>query len=180
MSSVLDFVPCKQCNETASYLFYATGEKSVLCPVCGYDFQRIILKNRKLKAEDPKYETFKLNKNGDPIFRTYERKGYGACCVKFVNGRGYAVGFHKPITPSVIASFKRYLSRQQDVNFEATYLTRWNEDTNQAEAVVGKIVNPYASPLEEESGNEATTTDDQDFLPNDLDDIPYDLDDIPF
>ncbi len=43
-------------------------------------------------------------------------------------GREVSLWISQPVTPQVIARFKRYLS-QRKMLLQECYLTRWNEDT---------------------------------------------------
>jgi hypothetical protein len=94
--------------------------------------------------EDPEHRIFyKITKDGHYIHRSYERKGYGAYCIVFDDAPNVFGSFSKPLSTKDIAKFEEYVS-QPDVISESSYLTRWNDDTNEVEAVVGTIINPFA------------------------------------
>ena len=173
MASGLFNIPCEQCKNTASLEdMYKIGEIYIQCPMCGYQYSRQALIDRKRQAEDPEHVAyFKLTKDGYPIHRSYVRKGYGAYYIEFDKGAVFG-GFYKPITPKDIARFNEVISRH-DVIAEKGYLTRWNEDTGQVEAVIGTIVNPfdgYETELQEQAN---LYTDTDSFGGDETDAIPF-------
>lgn len=139
MSSVQDHVECPQCgNKNAFYELNCNSlAESLHCFRCGYYCQGQPLIDRKKQKKDPKHEEwYKLDRKGKRIFRTYERKGYGAYYLAGTKG-GTAGGLHRPITEKEIEKFIATLSRS-NIDPQRCYLTRWNPDTKEIEYIVGR------------------------------------------
>lgn len=91
--------------------------------------------DRKRQVADPERRAyFKLDKNGERIFRTYKRKGYGAYCVTGKSGIANLGVMRVPVTRKVIAQFRRDIA-DDGVNEAACWLTRWTG--KKVEVVVG-------------------------------------------
>ena len=110
-------------------------EEHVFCPMCGYMAWTRAMLDRKRQAADPERRAyFKLDKNGERIFRTYKRKGYGAYCVTGKSGIASLGVMRAPVTRKVIPQFRRDLA-DDGVNEAACWLTRWTGQ--KVEFVVG-------------------------------------------
>ena len=103
--------------------------------MCGYVAWTRAVLDRKRQAADPERRVyFKLDRNGERIFRTYRRKGYGAYCVTGKTGIASLGALRVPVTRKVIAQFRRDIARD-GINPSACWLTRWTG--KQVEFVVG-------------------------------------------
>jgi hypothetical protein len=92
--------------------------------------------DRKRQATDPERKAyFKLDKRGERIFRTYERKGYGAYCITSQSGIASLGALRMPVTRRVIAQFRRDIA-SEGINPSACWLTRWTG--KKVEFVVGQ------------------------------------------
>jgi hypothetical protein len=138
MGSVIDLVPCPQCNNSAYIEYYCkTGEVYMRCAMCGYSYDFMAIKNRKSQSGE-----YKTTKDGKLIFRETERKGFGVAWLSRNKGSGDFICLTKPITPHLVNKFKKYLA-DQDTNPEKSFLTRWDDDTKIVITVVGKAFNPF-------------------------------------
>ena len=151
MSSVQNYVPCPQCENLAVYIFTCgIGDVYLQCAVCGYYYEVTAIHDRKRQAGDPENrEFYKLTKDGYHIHRTIKKKGYGAYYIKCKTGACPFGCFHEPITSEDIEWFNDIIS-SPDIDSEGSYLTRWNDEINKSEAVVGVIMNPCETPEDED------------------------------
>ena len=103
--------------------------------MCGYvSWTRAVL-DRKRQAADPERRVyFKLDRNGERVFRTYKQKGYGAYCVTGRSGIASLGALRVPVTRRVIAQFRRDIAGD-GINQAACWLTCWTG--KQVEFVVG-------------------------------------------
>ena len=140
MASVQDIVACPQCGSEALREL-RTGDLSerLACLRCGYgETTRPIVDRIKQKA-DPEYrESFKLRKDGDPIYRTVKQVGWGAYRLESKKGGAVVGSVNCRVTVKIIANFKRDLGKP-DVNSARSYLTRWNPKRRCIEVVVGRL-----------------------------------------
>ena len=123
MSLLIDGRECPQCHGAALYMGNC-WEDWLLCPFCGYHVWVVPVIDRKGGAEE-----IKRTKDGKPIRRSYERKGYGAYCLASKSGRGKFGGISKKNlndAGKIIAKFKRSC-KERDVDPTASYLTKWDE-----------------------------------------------------
>ena len=65
-------------------------------------------------------------------------------CLTYKNepGRGGYFCFDKPVTAEDIANFREWIS-DPEVDIKNSFLTRWNEETQKVEAIIGTIANPF-------------------------------------
>ena len=142
MPSSGKFINCVQCQSLGySELDCKTTEEWFQCVVCGYGYKYRALIDRKRQAEDPEHrEFFKLAKDGWPIRRRIERKGYGTYYIDYDDSWNVLGFLDKPITKEDIAWFREQLARS-NVNADTSFLSRWDKNTNQAVAVIGTVVN---------------------------------------
>jgi hypothetical protein len=135
-------VECPQCgfDEACGSFNTHQWEGHTFCPMCGYMAWTKAVIDRKRQATDPERKAyFKLDKRGERIFRTYERKGYGAYYVTSQSGIANLGALRVPVTRRVIAQFRRDIAGG-GINQSACWLTRWTG--KQVEFVVG--VDPRA------------------------------------
>jgi hypothetical protein len=120
-------VACPQCGFDEARGSFNTWrcEEHVFCPMCGYVAWTRAVLDRKRQAADPERRVyFKLDRNGERIFRTYQRQGYGAYCVIGKSGIASLGTLRVPITRKVIAQFRCDIARE-GINSSACWLTRW-------------------------------------------------------
>lgn len=130
-------VTCPQCEFDEARGSYNTHrcEEHVFCPMCGYvSWTRAVLDRKRQVADPERRVYFKLDRNGERVFRTYKQKGYGAYCVTGRSGIASLGALRVPVTRRVIAQFRRDIAGD-GINQAACWLTRWTG--KQVEFVVG-------------------------------------------
>lgn len=126
MTSVLDVVDCPQCHWRAFYEFQTrTLVASTFCPRCGYHEETRPMRKRKTK-------------DGDRVYRTTRRQGYGAYLLKHRNGVSEIGALPRPLTPQTIARFKQAL-KQPGIDAQQSFLTCWNPKRRRIKMVVGRF-----------------------------------------
>ena len=90
-----------------------------------------------------------MNKAETVIYRTIEKKGYGAYYIMGKHGGRLFGCFHEPITLDDIDRFKDIIS-YSEIHSNGSYMTGWNDEINRAKAVVGVIMNPFKIPEDQD------------------------------
>jgi ribosomal protein S27AE len=140
MASVQDSIDCPQCGGKAILEVHTrTLAESIFCPRCGYSEQaRPLIDRQKQKADAQHREWFKRRKDGEPIFRTTKRPGFGAYMLAQQNGVSALGVVNCKLTAKMIVNFKRDIAKPE-MDAARSFLTRWNPKTQQVETVVGQI-----------------------------------------
>ena len=150
MASVHDSIECPQCRGQAFVEFQTrTLAESIFCPRCGYsESTRPLIDRQRQKADAQHREWFKRRKDGEPIYRTTKRTGFGAYMLAQQNGVSALGVVNCKLTARmtevtlVIADFKRDIAKPE-IDATRSFLTRWNPKTQQVETVVGEIPPDY-------------------------------------
>jgi len=135
MASVLDAIQCPQCGfEEAFYEFYTrSGEEDVFCPLCGYRAWTRLVCDRATGLP-------KRRRDGEWIYRRYERPGYGAYCLAGRSGVSETGCFKKPVTEETIQEFAAHVERYADqLHVEHCWMSRWNAEAGRVEVVFGQL-----------------------------------------
>jgi len=149
MSGGYDNDYCPQCGDICIIMFDTKPwELTIGCPMCGYSYKERPLWDRKKQAADPEHRLFyKRTKDERLIYRTFVRKGFGVCHVAKKTGeKNY--WFRKHVTQNQINWYQKLIA-SPDVNSEQSYLTRWNDETQQLETVIGTPINPNEDSRED-------------------------------
>jgi len=130
MASVLSEVECRQCQYPNAYyeMDFRLKREYIFCPRCGYNYRLITLRNGKSRK-------FKL-KNGCPLTRQIERKGFGVYSIQYINSSGIIGAFYSPIPDHVLAEFNQVMA-SPETDPDSSYLTNWNETANAVEIIHG-------------------------------------------
>jgi ribosomal protein S27AE len=144
MASVQDSIDCPQCSGKAFLEFHTrTLEESIFCARCGYsEYTRPIIDRQKQNADSEHHAWFKRRKDGEPIYRTTKRAGFGAYLLAQQNGVSVLGVVNCKLTPRMIANFKRDIARPE-IDAARSFLTRWNPKHRCVEAVVGQIPSDF-------------------------------------
>ena len=144
MASVQDSIECPQCHNQAFVEFQTrTLAESIFCPRCGYSEQtRPLIDRQKQKADAQHRAWFKRRKDGEPIYRSIKRTGFGAYMLAQQNGVCALGVVNCKLTAKMIANFKRDIAKPE-IDAARSFLTRWNPKTQQVETVVGEIPPDY-------------------------------------
>ena len=148
MVSVRDTIQCPQCGQNAFSEFRTRDwSESVFCFCCGYRESTHPVIDRQKQQQDPEHRpSVKVRKDGQQVFRTVRRVGYGAYQLTERNGIASVGVLQRRVTPKVIAQFKRDLTQPDtpalhhtcpeavpkgtqcgaSVDPTHSYLTRWN------------------------------------------------------
>lgn len=126
MVAVSDSTSCPQCECSAAFLQFQTRTltEEIFCPRCGY--------------QETTRPIARKAKNGNPVYRTTRRRGYGAYLLKGRNGVGELGALHCPLTTRDVTQFKRDL-RHPELDAASSYLARWNPQRRRVEVVAGKF-----------------------------------------
>lgn len=140
MASVQDSIDCPQCGGEAFLEFHTrTLAESIFCPRCGYSEQtRPLIDRQKQTADAQHREWFKRRKDGELIYRTTKRAGFGAYMLAQQNGVSALGVVNGKLTARMIAHFKRDIAKP-DMDAARSFLTRWNLQSHRVEVVVGQI-----------------------------------------
>ena len=103
MATVMSPQTCPQCGYQAAYgeLDCRTFEEWLFCPRCGYRYWVRRVRDRckmQARADDDHRLYFRVARDGKPIFRAYERPGFGACALFAPNGAGVYCTYKQPPT----------------------------------------------------------------------------------
>jgi len=144
MASVQDSIECPQCGGNAFLEFHTrTLAESIFCPRCGYsEHTRPLIDRQKQKADAQHRAWFKRRKDGEQIFRTTKRTGFGAYMLAQQNGVSALGIVNGKLTARMIANFKRDIAKPE-IDAARSFLTRWNPKTQQVETVIGEIPPDY-------------------------------------
>jgi hypothetical protein len=116
-----------------------TLDESISCFRCGYiEHTRPLIDRQKQKADSQHRAWFKRRKDGEQIFRTTKRIGFGAYVLAQQNGVSALGVVNCKLTPRMIANFKRDVTKP-GMDAARSFLTRWNPKHRCVETVVGKI-----------------------------------------
>ncbi len=140
MASVQRHIECKRCKFKGCFneINCKTCEEYAQCPKCGYVLYFVALRDRKKMAENPATTYLKLTKDGKYIYRLYEPKTYGAYHIKHKRGGGRFGSVKRPITERAINYFKE-IFREDEVDSELSYLTKWDGEKGKLEIVLGNF-----------------------------------------
>lgn len=164
MASVQDSTDCPQCGKKAFLEFQTrTLEESITCFRCGYiEHTRPLTKvtsvidRQKQNADSQHRAWFKRQKacpersrrDGEPIYRTTKRTGFGAYMLAQQNGVSALGVVNCKLTPRmtevtlVIANFKHDVM-EPGIDATRSFLTRWNPKRRCVETVVGQIPSDF-------------------------------------
>ena len=124
MGSVTDIVTCKQCRceEAYSDFYYNSGAHFVFCQICGYVYEFFP------KTEEIGGETiFCKDEEGGPVFIEIEYEGFGTSYIKSIDGVSQIEYFHEPITQKDVDDFNNFLSDEEGIDPENSYLKEWKD-----------------------------------------------------
>lgn len=138
MASVEDIVECPQCGKKAFLKFQTrTLQEEIKCPICGYGESTRPVTDRKKQRQDPQHRAwFKRRKDGERILRTTRHAGFGSYNLAQSNGVGVLGAIKLKLTPKMIASFKREMTKPE-LDAQRCFLTRWNSMRNCIEVLIG-------------------------------------------
>ncbi len=144
MASVQDSTDCPQCGTKAFLEFQTrTLEESITCFRCGYsEHTRPLIDRQKQNADSQHRAWFKRRKDGEPIYRTTKRIGFGAYVLAQQNGVSALGVVNCKLTPKMIANFKRDVT-EPGIDAARSFLTRWNPQRRCVETVVGQIPSDF-------------------------------------
>ena len=140
MGSVIDYKKCPQCGGVVyDEHYYKTGEEKEFCFRCGRWSEVRFPTNDEELAQVPEDSRYLLSK-GD---------GLGRCMIAYANGAGRTFSLSEPYSEEIE---KWYMDAMKDENVdpERSYLTRWDAATGRLVVVHGKDPGLY----EDEIGDE--------------------------
>lgn len=130
MATFTDHVDCERCGYPALYeLSTGSGEEFVTCQYCGWGYEIFI------KAKNGKNL---LDDDGNFIYDIIRREPFGALYIEHIEGFGEFQIIDNPITEEDIRTIKSEIEDNPEVDLDATYLARWNEDKEKIEFLIGK------------------------------------------
>jgi hypothetical protein len=127
MSTVLDQVTCPQCRNAEADFEFCDYRETTMCSRCGY-WERWV----------PQY-------GGDKCCGWKHEIRHGAGTLWYRSTGGIAFTSHCLNTKGQVRQAERWLREQQGIGkVEAgtAYLTRWNDETEKIELVVGAFYRP--------------------------------------
>ena len=124
MSSVMATEICKQCSfgEADSIFELDTNSYRVYCPVCGYVYE-FFPKNEEADGE----KIYCKDEDGRFIYTEKEYRGFGVSCIKRLNGAGRVDYLNEPITQEDVAGFNKFLSEEEGIDLENSFLREWKD-----------------------------------------------------
>ena len=154
MVSVRDTIQCPQCGQNAFSEFRTRDwSESVFCFCCGYRESTHPVTDRQKQQQDPEHRPWiKVRKDGQEVYCTVKRVGYGAYQLTERDGIASVGVLRRRVTPQVIAPFKRDLAQPDtpalhqtqcgaSVDPTRSYLTRWDAKRKRVRVVVGEPPN---------------------------------------
>jgi len=124
MSSVMATEICKQCGfeEADSISKFATYSFHVYCPVCGFVYA-FFPKDEEVDGEI----IYCKDEAGNLIYIEEEYRGFGVSYIKLLNGAGRIVYLNEPITQEDVAGFNKFLSEEEGIDLENSFLREWKD-----------------------------------------------------
>ena len=140
MGSVMDWVECPQCGGSMfTDYYYKSSEEYWMCKRCGKHGKVELVRNENGEVV--------FDVNGKVDYKTEDVEGYG-CAKIAITGHGASFScFNKPITEEYKKAFFEALE-EENVDKEHSYLSFWNEETQQIEMLYGKDPKPYGEDEE--------------------------------
>jgi hypothetical protein len=134
MTSVQDYLVCKQCKYPFANYIYECGDSSewFSCPRCGHHTESGPVYDQ--EAKDYVYDP-----QGKLVWKNNDLKGFGAYCYQPTGHIAYCIG---SVDPEQFEELKKSLEdglNEGKLQPEPFYLTRWNETTQQVELVLGQF-----------------------------------------
>lgn len=149
MGSVINYYKCPQCGGIVyNDWYYTAGEEYENCSRCG----------RWAEIRHPENdEERKLVDKSGLLHRS--GMGYGRCSIMSVNGVGRSFSLSEPYSEEIE---KWYMDAMKDENVdsEGSYLTRWDEEIEQLIVVHGKdpgLYDDYETEVDEECSSAEDT-----------------------
>jgi hypothetical protein len=134
VSGVLDFIICKQCSYRFADCEYGTKDGSFwsLCSRCGH-----YLRNRPLYDEGTK--EYVRDSGGHVVWENIDEKGVGALCYQAKTSRAFIVSGVEPDRFDETKKLLEEALKQGKILPEPLYLSRWNDDTQRVELILGQF-----------------------------------------
>ena len=130
MATVADHTDCERCGYPAlRELYTRSGEEFVTCQFCGWGYEIYI------QEQDGDY---RLDDQGHYVYDIIRKKPFGVFYIFHSDGFGEFRLLEEPITEEVLRSIKNELKETPEVDHDATYLSRWNEEKEKVEFLIGK------------------------------------------
>ena len=146
-----DVVHCGQCGELVSFTYDRTfGDFVIICPICGFYYEKRPMNdgNWFSKSTDER-ELLKEAEGNNLTLKTYISKGFGGYLIR--RRSGAALGnFDEPVTKERVQWFQESMT-SDDVDPEKSFLTQWNDESKEAEAIIGTICNPFGHLLNKDA-----------------------------
>jgi len=138
MSSVQDITDCPRCGKKGAFIFdCGTSDEWFQCYYCGYAFYTKTTVDKENGSEE------------NSIFTTkeYETKGFGSYCIVYRHGPSPFGILNKPIDEETISWFRKCLE-DPNVDPNASYLTRWNEESQTVDFLVNSPESSFSELTE--------------------------------
>ncbi len=144
MGSVIDYKKCPQCGGVVyDEYYYKSGEENAVCLRCGRWADVRLPTDEKELAKDPEKIRYLVSKG----------EGLGRCTIAFTNGVSRSFSLGEPYSEEIE---KWYMEAMKDENVdpEKSYLTRWDAETGQLVVVHGKDPGLYDDEIDEAEDEE--------------------------
>ncbi len=144
MGSVIDYKKCPQCGGVVYVeYYYRSGEENEVCLRCGRWAEVRLPMNDEELAQLPEGNRFLVSKG----------EGLGRCAIAFEGGVSRSFSLGEPYSEEIE---KWYMEAMKDENVdpEKSYLTRWDAETGQLVVVHGKDPGLYDDEIDEAEDEE--------------------------
>jgi len=139
MMDNIDFRTCPQCNDQAMYRQdIRTQSEQVICYLCGYTYERILV-------IDPETDEPIMKEDGTCEFIERESNGYGGFYIPKGKGGAELGCFKDPLSEKDLKQFDRKM-KSKNVETEESFLSQWDEKSQQVISIRGKAENPFYRP----------------------------------
>lgn len=127
MGSVTEYEKCPQCGGVVCHEYYfKTGEETEVCLRCGRWAQVLLPSSKEEWAKLLLGEKFLIRKG----------EGLGRCCIRTTAGVGESFSLGEPYSDALDEWYMRTM-KEDSVDQESSYLTKWDVRTAQVIAVHG-------------------------------------------
>lgn len=142
MASVIDYKACPQCGGLFNTEFnYRTFEEWGFCTRCGAAY------SHELKRDEQDRAIF--DSEGKPIYISKELKGLGGLYTRNKEGFGCFQPFEEPVPKEEILNLISEIESRDDIDSSKSYITRWDEETQQIVAEYGELPESFEEAMKE-------------------------------
>ena len=131
MSKVQEYMKCPQCGGVYNHVVeLGSGEQTDTCMRCGRRYRKKLMLDKSgvpLRSE-----------SGDLLYHTEEMFGYGVVGIGHISGIVHIYQLDEPYNTTLESIFQKIL-RQDSVDQNLSYLTRWDVIQNDVVAVYGNL-----------------------------------------